>query len=517
MKKIKFIIILSFLILVSTTVIINLYLNNESGFLGRYRTGDNMYRNYNLHKYFNYFNFDKVYSKKINFSDVDFFLDFSQNDINNFDSIINLSKEHKIGYLNPSSKTWRSITLRTPNELFSAKVKLHGSQNFIYLTGNKSYRVALKDSKTEKFEFRLINSFKEGYFEQIFLNQQINKRGILGPDPGKIVLVSDGNTIKDMRFTEDLSENLLKSKLSHSNFKILKLNSNWNRNSHPHLSNNFHTAGYIDDEWEINDSLVFSSFNNYLNKNQSLFEFIDKEEWGKYIANIFFWGQLHSYVGDNVVFIYDRDNNKLKPISRHEGPAKELIVNDYSDFIQETINNYNIRDNTISSLLWLLSDFEIKNYFNKELFEIIKLKNEMISDLDSIYSTSVRKHIYNEQFDLIKYRFKKLKKIISNNSHVIEKYLNNSFYVINSFNDVVEVYSDSDIPVDIIEINNGKILSKEKLKYNRFKNLNYKKEGIFKQINRKDSFSKYILINSITKDTINEENITYNNFNFNKL
>lgn len=517
MKKFKLYFSVLILFSISTVAVINFYLNYEAGSIGKYRTGDNMYRDYNLHKYLNYFSFDKIFSKKIHFSDVDFFLDFSKNDLNNFDSIINLSKTHRQGFLSSSSKTWRSTTLRTPNELISAKVKLHGAGNFIYTTGNKSYRVVVKDEKTKKFEFRLINSFKEGYFEQIFLNQQINNRGILGPDPGKIVLVSDGNEIKDMRYTEDISSNLLESKLNHSNYKILKLNSNWNRNSPPHFNNNFHTAGFSDDNWDSNDSISFTSFDNYLKRNQSFLTSINKKEWGKYVANIFFWGQLHSYIGDNVVFLYDYNKSIMRPISRHEGPAKEINVLDYSNFIHEMIDNYNVSDNTISSLLWLLSDYEIKTHFNRELFDIINSKDEIISNLDSIYNISSSKHIYNEQFDIIKYRYSKLRRIVSNNSNIIDKYLKNSFYVVNSFKDVFEVYSDSDIPIKILETLDGQILSKKELKYNRFKNENFKKEGFVRQIKRNNNFSELILINNVTKDTINEENITYNNFNFNKL
>ena len=320
-----------------------------------------------------------------------------------------------------------------------------------------------------------------------------------------------------MRYTEDISQNVIESQIFHKNYKIIKLNSNWNRNSPNHLSRNFHTGGYIDDSWDINDSIGFTTFNNYLTKNPSFFKSIDSREWGRYLANIFFWGQLNSYVGDNSVFIFDYNSNKLRPISRHEGPAKNIQTLNYSNFIEDTISNYNIEDNTISTWLWLLSNYNIKKYFNKSLYSLINKKNSMITELDNVYANSIEKHIYNEQFDLIKYRHSKLKEIIVNNSFVINKYLSNSYYVVNSYKDITEIYSDSDIPVEILEIFNDEILAKTELKYNRFNNDEYKSKGFKKTIDRENNFSDFILINAITKDTINEKNITYNNFNFNKL
>ena len=212
MKWPKYISISFFSLFVLFIILVNLFLHSDPYSIPEKIR--NRYRNINVYRFLNSFNFERILSSNIDPRNVDFFLDFSLDDKTFLDSTIELATSSKSLYFRPEWKPWRNVDIRTKNNNWiNAKLKLHGSHALVYKKGYSSYKIKL-NSLLDSDEFKLISSIREGTFSQIYYNFITNKFKVLAPDPGYIAIVNDGNRIVDMRFTRDLSESYLHNCMS---------------------------------------------------------------------------------------------------------------------------------------------------------------------------------------------------------------------------------------------------------------------------------------------------------------
>ena len=522
MKVFKTILVFGILLLIILFIGFNFLQNtNPTSFIGSKYMGGALHGPY-FYKVNHFFDLTRFGFDKPSSEDA-LILDFSDNDLKRNDSLMRIitSRESDIP---DHIKEWKKTHLIYKKTRYKIKYKFHGSDNSSYKRGKISLKIKSKKYINGSKQFNLITSDLESSFVNIFLALQEHKSKLIAPDPGSIMLANTNGNVEDFWFTEDLSDNYLKDTYGFKDYNIFEVSDNWARNGGPHYSELDGFYYNLDTENLEADSTKYNKYKNFIksieNNYGDYFSNIDYQYMGRFLANLYYYNSEHHIRGDNNKLLYDYSNNMVYPVARNEG-----FFNKISDVLRLDQGIFDTsRKATIPNDISFTQSFykkavcndSIKFYRDLELYKLAKNAETTLQELDSLYNTynDYHKH-YNIAYLKVKYNYKTLKHVITHNSAILMKYLDNGEVIIayDKRNKTINIATDYRVPLKVIDIINSEyfILNGFELKYEEevIKSVLIEKKYTFKNIISKDQLK---IVNMITKDTIPSANIIFNYF-----
>jgi hypothetical protein len=517
MKKVKIITLSCLILLIGVTIALNKLINsNPNSYFGK-KYLDPKYKSLSWYKVLNLFDIESYGFDKPPTTEA-FVVDFSDNDLRHNDSVMNIVmyKNHFSDELKP----WRKTNLVYKKKNYSVKYKFHGTDLFIYHNNRMSLKIKSKKYIDGAKKFNLISGLVEGSFVNIFLSQQAKNSQLIGPDPGKTVLANLNGQIEDYWFTQDISEDYLAAKHNLYDYKVFKNSDNWDRNGFGHYSELAKFSYYLDEENtnSSEDITSFKKFQNFFNSlhsdnDNSFKKNIDYNYMGRFLANLYFFYDPHYVYGDNNKFLFDYKKDLVYPVARNEGLYRKVTsVLNFDEAL------YDLRGESPTQTIYkkAVAIDSIKLVRDQELYKLVKNKQEILNELDSIYKKSYQYHkYYNISFIDIRYTYKKMKELIHFNSNQIEKYLNNGEIAIayNTLDNSLTIATDYRVPIKMINT----LTSKERvfngidIQLIKGKLVPILKENTYK-LTSKVTKDKLLFINMISKDTIPSKHIIFNHF-----
>jgi hypothetical protein len=349
-----------------------------------------------------------------------FLLNFSNNDLRHKDSIYKLINSGKVFIIEDRLKNWRNFSIVQNGKEINAKFKLHGSSPTPYLNGYESFTIKSDSPINGYKKFKLITGFEFNYFN-IFLNFLGGKFDLIVEDTGDIVTANSKGKILDFFQYQIFDESYIESKYNLINPIIVR-----RRTFNNNLSN-WHSSLLDDVSYNIDLKSIskkeFSNWKRFIS-NPLSFQY-DPEYIGSFLALVQFLGNPHQITGNNDKWVMSE--NILYPVYRNEGSFQIISVLDLQENLVFEKNYYSSSFETYKKLL---SDSIVLNYRNKYFKKIVDSSDQIINDLDSVYTKHIGVHEnFNEHYLKIKLGHHNIRNTLRNNLSTIDKFLNSGFTI----------------------------------------------------------------------------------------
>ena len=457
------------------------------------------------------------------------------NSLNNDDFIdIQIDKKEvkflkKLLKTRPVKKKWVDINLIINNTKTPAKLKYHGSSDAQYDGGKYSYTVEIENGHENSSLFKRFKLIKgeEADPTLISINKIANSLGLISAYGKMKILRINGDEIGDYYYVEDIKNNFLSRKYQINNYSIISQISDWSRkeyiNGNGHNSDQDLTVIHIEYESDSLHPFVLYRYRKMckyiVDKNiDSLKTMIDVQYMAKYLSVACLFNDVHFMTGDNLKFVYDFKNSKFYPIFRAESGGFSIDVEfpinyvNFDKFLFQSRGKSYSNSQTAKYFKLLLSDNELRNMRNKELFIFVQSKDSLIKE---IYNTYDNNHIVMLHSGRSRraYSFQKQKQI-----EILEKTLE----LANKYLTYCHIYGTYDVFTNEVEIltdafSSIKIFKKDSLIANQVNGVNLNNELDFEynyEIFKTKSFSveDFIFVNNVSKDTV-KDHIYFNYMN----
>lgn len=445
-------------------------------------------------------------------------LDFSDNDLKYNDSIILQATSDK-AYFNDALKEWKKTHIIFNKKRYKVKYKFHGSHNFNYKQGKLSLKIKSNSYIKGVKQFSLISGFLEGSFINVFIANQEKNLGLIGPDPGSVVLANVNGKVEDFWFTQDMSEDYLQNQFGLKDYKVFEVSDNWTRNSGPHYSELDGYYYYLDSENLPMDSLKYRKFKEYktqiaaLNPGDELPN-TDYDYMGKFLAHLYFYYHNHHASGDNNKLLYDYEKKMVYPIARNEG-MYERIPN-IIRFDLDLNKNIQKESHTMQLYYKAMCNDSIRLIRNKALYDLAQNSEKHLLDLDSLSSLYYPLHkFYNVSFIDVRFKIKKIRDVIKHNSKIINNYINTGEIAVaySSESNTLNIATDIRVPMRMVLLKSGQTHTFNGYSIQMEKGTLTNKV-IENQIQLSEKITKEDIrfVNTVSGDTLLPENVIFNYF-----
>ena len=429
------------LIIATTLIYIFLYLITYSAYLygDRQDIIGNIFSLVNKinNKTRNYIDLEKLFFLNPRFifpKNADFIIDLSTRDRIYNDSIITSVLNQGELFLDKDKK-WRKTDIILQDRKIPVKYKFHGSSLYPYSRKHVSLSIKTNYKIKNLNRFKLVTGIEMSYVN-IFLNSLARENDLISEDPGEIVIVSINGEKRDYFMYENFDEEYIKKTFGLSNPLIIR------NNTFSDMSRSWHESEF--DSVPINidlESISKEKFETWENFQHLKFKKIDFDEdyLGNFFSLLYLFGNPHQILGNNDKWILNE--KKLIPVYRNEGTIRSLDI-ESQNFNNSMFSNNNYQSDTYIKYRKLLTDKEILNKRNLNLYKLLLNKEKILRKFDSIFFLNKEKHRkYNMDYFRLKIEHRKIKKIMEANFRSINKYLNYGHIMVSKKDSLLTIYS----------------------------------------------------------------------------
>ena len=500
MKYLKYLIIPCIYFLVYGFIFFGYYYNEKKDLLGGIATLSNKV----ALRLRQIIDFEKLYyfnPETINPLKSDFVIDFSINDSNYNDSITrNVLSHEKL--LMDKDKSWRKANVFLQNRTMGIKYKFHGTSLYPYSRGHKSFSIKSDEKILGASKFKLITGIEMSYLN-VFLNLVSRKYQLISEDIGKIVVISVDGEKKDYFMYNNFDEKFIVDEYKLSNPTIIR------NNTFGDKSRSWHESEFDDNPFNIDLDVISSNeFKQWKHLLSHRFDYtkLDKDYLGRFFALLYLFGSPHQILGNNDKWVIS--DSKIIPVFRNEGSIRSLGL-ESQNFNNSFFENNNYESKTYIKYKKLLLDKEILNKRNYYLNQLLQDKHQILKIYDSVYSANKSIHKrFNTDYLRIKINHQKLKNNLNSNFNLIENYLSYGHVIVAKEKDTLNIFSsrnnDFYFKYDSLSFQ----LSSKKMIMNENTKIDSEiiQNKIIVESGKKIGRSGYVIIDKITKDTINSLN-----------
>tara|TARA_B110000971_G_scaffold70986_1_gene72800 strand:- start:1271 stop:2887 length:1617 start_codon:yes stop_codon:yes gene_type:complete len=429
----------------------------------------------------------------------------------------------------PVKKKWVDVNLVINNIKTPAKLKYHGSSEAQYNGGKYSYTIEIENGHQDISFFKRFKLIKgeEADPTLISINQLANSMGLISAYGEMKILRINGEEVGDYYYVEDIKNNFLTREFNIDYYSIISQISDWSRkefiNGYGHNSDQDLKVIHIENKLDTLHPFALYRYQKmckYINENNvdSLKEMIDIQYMAKYLTVACIFNDVHFMTGDNLKFLYDFKKSKFYPIFRAESGGLPIDVDfsvnyvNFDKFLFYSKGESYSNSQTAKFFKILLSDNDLRNRRNNELFKFVKSKDSLIKVINNIYDNNHIVMLHSGRSRRA-FNFQKMQqiKILETTLDLANQYLNYShiYSTYDVFTKDFEILSDAFSSIKIIK--NDSVIASQlngiSLKNNLEFNYSYKKFKI-----KNFSEDDFIFINNVSSDTI-KDHIFFNYMN----
>ncbi len=318
----------------------------------------------------------------------------SANDLNYFRSASEMST--KLGYRPEFASDYKRVQLEHEGKTYSVGMALYGDGIEHYRYNKKSFKI-----KAERDDF-IDNGRRLDFIlprERMFYNTLFSaylgeKLGLFMPDY-EIALVYFNGTPQGLYLVREGWDSYFVERNQKPELLILERSENWWKD-HPNTGTGFDFSSGVtyrtvhitpfdleisnmaEPDSDFNEEILYRVGQLFAaveaNEQEKMETFFAMEELAKVLAWAAFLGQPHDLAGDNLRLFYDTSSGLFWPVARTEGGIEPIQDSEHGiDWHLSTAY-----EQPVPLLRYFLSNSELRNMRNKEIFKALQDKEELL-------------------------------------------------------------------------------------------------------------------------------------------